>query len=138
VQRGDYPELQLVKIPISTSSGNEVVIAKSKYASNIFIAPDESIVAFVEFYQLYITPYDGMHITIQQEKRETSYVLTKVVALSHRSRKHPLVCILAPGIPTSPSSAGICLWPSICHLGLQWARVGTLLDARLGGSPPQR
>lgn len=57
VQRGYYPQVQLVKIEIAT--GKAQVLAQSKYASALHVAPDESVVAFTEFYQLYVTPLDG-------------------------------------------------------------------------------
>jgi hypothetical protein len=57
VQRGSYPQTQLVKIDIATDKSQ--VLAQSKYASAIQIAPDESVVAFAEFYQLYVTPLNG-------------------------------------------------------------------------------
>jgi hypothetical protein len=57
VQRGYYPQVQLVKIEIAT--GKAQVLAQSKYASALHVAPDESVIAFTEFYQLYLTPLEG-------------------------------------------------------------------------------
>jgi hypothetical protein len=81
VNSGYYPALTLVKIDIRSLERSTV--ATSKYAVDIRIAPDDSIIAFTEFEQAYLTPFSGT-----THRTHCTHARTRTHAHTHTTQIH--------------------------------------------------
>ncbi len=62
IQSGSYPNVLLNCLTISTLSPVTIIqtlVAQSKYATTITLSPDASYVAFIEFQELYLAPFQN-------------------------------------------------------------------------------